>query len=135
MIDFPQARLITYPCVEHYGMIMVWYHPSNEPAEYDAICIDEFTENAADIQHFISFAEEPWKIYFYNTAILKIFGKKYESTKVSASIIFHGLGSTTLIRFDGNFGRLYLFHTNTPSEYTKLNVVFRVFAERKIPRF
>lgn len=163
---------------------MVWYHPSNDPPEYDAISIDElngerfeyrgvyhypninmhlqeFTENAADIQHFgplhsqmlipwtewsvpfvkvdhqpsFSFAEEPWKILFYNTAMLKIFGKIYESTKVTAEIIYHGPGCITLFRFDGNFGRLYLFHTNTPSEFTKLNVVFRVFAEAKISRF
>ena len=175
---------MTYPSVERYGMIMVWYHPSNDPPEYDAISIDElngdlfefrgvhhypnikmhlqeFTENAADIQHFgplhgqlivpwtewpvpfvyvhhqpsFSFADEPWKIFFYNTAMLKIFGKTYQSTQVSASIIFHGPGSVTLFRFDGDFGRLYLFHTNTPTEYTKLNVVFRVYAERKISRF
>ncbi|CAF3037159.1 unnamed protein product [Rotaria socialis] len=179
-----KACLQVYPSVERYGMIMIWYHPLNEPPHYEAICIEElfekrfefrgtyrypninmhlqeFTENAADIQHFgplhgqmlvpwtewcvpfvnihhtpsFSFVDEPWKIMFYNTAMLQIFGRKLESTKVDASIIFHGPGSITLFRFDGKFGRLYLFHTNTPCEYTKLNVVFRVFAERKISRF
>lgn len=164
-------------------MIMIWYHPLNEPPHYDALYIDElhtdrfryygtthfpgvrmhlqeFTENAADIQHFgplhgqmlipwtqypvpfihidhqpsFKFGDEKHILYFYNTAMLKIFGRKQESTKVDATILFYGPGGITLFRFDGPFGRLYLFHTNTPTDYTELNVEFRAFAETKISR-
>lgn len=173
----------TYSCVERYGMVMIWYHPLNEAPHYDAILIDElttdqfsyrgtyhypgirmhlqeFTENAADIQHFqplhgqmlipwtqyrvpiirvdhqpsSKFGDEPHLLYFYNTAMLQIFGRKYKSTKVDASIIFYGPGAITLFRFDGSFGRLYLFHTNTPTDYTELDVEFRAFVEPKISR-
>ena len=173
----------TYSCVERHGMIMIWYHPLNEPPHYDAICIDElltdrfelrgvyhypnvymhlqeFAENAADVQHFQPLHGQmliPWTqirvpyifvqhqaslgfdtnksyiAYFYDTAMLKIFGKEYQSTKVDASITFYGPGGITSFRFDGEFGRLYLFHTHTPTDYTELNVEFRAFVEKKIP--
>ena len=122
--------------------------------------LQEFAENAADNQHFqplhgqmmipwtewcvpfvfvshkasLEFDEKPYLAYFYDTAMIQIFGKKYESTKVEASITFYGPGGITLFRFDGEFGRIYLFHTHTPTDYTELDVGFRVYAERKIPR-
>ena len=123
--------------------------------------LQEFAENAADFQHFqplhgqmlipwtemrvpfvfvhhqasLEFDKEKSHIaYFYDTAMIKIFGKKYPSTKVDASITFYGPGGITLFRFDGEFGRLYLFHTHTPSGYTELDVEFRAFVQRKIPR-
>jgi cholesterol 7-dehydrogenase len=165
-------------------MVMIWYHPLNEPPHYDAICIDEllgdrfefrgayrypnihmhlqeFAENAADVQHFqplhgqmlipwtdfrvphvfvhhqasLEFSpDQPHIAYFYDTAMIRLFGKKYQSTKVDASITFYGPGGITLFRFDGEFGRLYLFHTHTPTDYTELDVEFRAYVERKIPR-
>lgn len=174
----------TYPCVERHGMVMIWYHPLNEPPHYDAILIDElngndfelrgvypypklymhlqeFAENAADVQHFDPLHGQmliPWTefrvpflyvnhkaslefdtnksyiAYFYDTAMLKVFGKSYPSTKVDASITFYGPGGITLFRFDGEFGRIYLFHTHTPTGYTELDVEFRVFTQRKISR-
>ncbi len=173
----------TYSCVERHGMVMIWYHPLNEPPHYDAICIDEllsnrfefrgvyrypkiqmhlqeFAENAADSQHFqplhgqmlipwtewrvpfvfvhhktsLEFSTKPYIAYFYDTAMIKFFGKVYESTKVEASITFYGPGGMTLFRFDGEFGRIYLFHTHTPTGYTELDVEFRAYVERKIPR-
>ena len=53
---------------------------------------------------------------------------------MNASITFHGPGGITLFRFDGEFGRIYLFHTHTPTSYTDLDVEFLAFVERKIPR-
>ncbi|CAF1604207.1 unnamed protein product [Rotaria magnacalcarata] len=179
-----KAKMQTYPCVERHGMVMIWYHPLNEPPHYDAICVDEllgdnfefrgvyrypnihmhlqeFAENAADVQHFhplhgnmcipwtelqvprvlihheasLKFStDEPHIVYFYDTAMLKLFGKKYESSKVDASITFHGPGGITLFRFDGGFGRIYLFHTHTPTDYMELDVEFRAYVEKKIPR-
>lgn len=123
--------------------------------------LQEFAENAADFQHFqplhgqmlIPWTERPvpfvfvhhqaslefdsnrpYVTYFYDTAMIKIFGKKYPSTKVDASITFYGPGGITLFRFDGEFGRIYLFHTHTPTDFTSLDVEFRAFVERKIPR-
>ncbi|CAF1378229.1 unnamed protein product [Adineta steineri] len=178
-----KAKMQSYPCVERHQMVMIWYHPSNEPPHYDAICIDElstsrfefrgvyrypnihmhlqeFAENAADVQHFqplhgqmlipwtewhvpfvkvhhqasLEFDEKPYLAYFYDTAMIQIFGKQYPSTKVDASITFHGPGGITLFRFDGSFGRIYLFHTHTPTGYTELDVEFLAFVETKIPR-
>lgn len=173
-----------YPCVDRYGMIMMWYHPLNEPPHYDAISIDdltddifeyrgaypypniqmhlqEFAENAADFQHFqplhgqvcipwthifvphlfiqhkaslVFDPDKPHIAYFYDTAMLKIFGKAYESTKADASITFYGPAGITLFRFDGAFGRIYLFHTHTPTDYLELDVQFRAFVQKKIPR-
>lgn len=123
--------------------------------------LQEFAENAADFQHFqplhgqmlipwteirvpyvfvqhkasLVFNEEKGHIaYFYDTAMLKIFDKLYPKTKVDASITFFGPGGITLFRFDGEFGRLYLFHTHTPTDFTQLDVQFRAFVQRKIPR-
>ena len=173
----------TYPCVERYGMVMIWYHPLNEAPHYDAISVDdlagnrfdfrgvyrfpnvrmhlqEFAENAADVQHFqplhgqmlvpwtqlrvpcvfvkhqasLEFDEKPYIAHFYDTAMLEIFGKKYPSTKVDASITFYGPGGITLFRFDGEFGRIYLFHTHTPTSLMELDVEFRAYVEHKIPR-
>ncbi|CAF3388318.1 unnamed protein product [Rotaria sp. Silwood1] len=179
-----KGKIQTYPCVERHGMIMIWYHPLNEPPHYDAICIDEllgdrfeyrgvhrypnihmhlqeFAENAADFQHFqplhgqmcipwtqlqvprifihhqasLEFSnDKPYIVYFYDTAMLKLFEKNYESTKIDASITFYGPGGITLFRFDGKFGRIYLFHTHTPTDYTELDVEFRAYVEKKIPR-
>ena len=174
----------TYHCVERYGMIMIWFHPLNESPHYDAISVEdltgnqfefrgaypyphiqmhlqEFSENAADFQHFqplhgqmlipwteirvpfvfihhtasLKFNEEHSHIaHFYDTAMLRIFGKNFPSTKVDASITFYGPAGITLFRFDGEFGRIYLFHTHTPTDFTELNVEFRAFVQRKIPR-
>ncbi len=173
----------TYPCVERHGMVMIWYHPLNEPPHYDAICIDElltdrfkfrgvyrypsvqmhlqeFAENAADVQHFqplhgqmlipwtewripfvfvhhkasLEFSDKSYLAHFYDTAMIRLFGKNYESTKVNASITFHGPGGITLFRFDGEFGTIYLFHTHTPIGYTELDVEFRAYVEQRIPR-
>ncbi|CAF0774791.1 unnamed protein product [Rotaria sordida] len=123
--------------------------------------LQEFSENAADVQHFQPLHGKmciPWTqlhiphvfvhhqaslefstdksyiVYFYDTAMLKLFGKIYESTKVDASITFYGPGGITLFRFDGKFGRVYLFHTHTPTNYTELDVEFRAYVEKKIPR-
>ncbi|CAF0749375.1 unnamed protein product [Didymodactylos carnosus] len=181
----PNANIFAYPCVEKYGMIMIWYHPNREPPHYDAISVNdiddntntfvargkykypnikmhlqEFAENSADSQHFgplhgtmiipwteilipfikidhtASFAlgYEKHIAYFYDTAMLKIFGEKYPKTKVDASIKFYGPGGITLFQFDGEFGRLYLFHCHTPTDYTCLDVEFLAFIEKKIPR-
>ncbi|CAF1963645.1 unnamed protein product [Rotaria magnacalcarata] len=179
-----KAKMHSYPCVERHGMVMIWYHPLNEPPQYDAICVDEllgdkyefrgnysypniqmhlqeFAENAADVQHFrplhgqmlipwtkirvplvyvhhtasLVFSDQTHIAYFYDTAMIQLFGKRYESTKVDASITFYGPGGITLFRFDGEFGRIYLFHTHTPTNYTELDVEFRAYVERKIPRF
>ena len=123
--------------------------------------LQEFAENAADVQHFqplhgqmlipwtelhvpkvfvyhqasLEFNQDkPYIAHFYDTAMLKIFGKTYPSTKVDASITFYGPGGITLFRFDGEFGRIYLFHTHTPVDYTDLDVEFRAYVQRKIPR-
>lgn len=174
----------TYPCVERHGMVMIWYHPLNEPPHYEAICVDEllgdqfefrgvyrypsiqmhlqeFAENAADFQHFqplhgqmlipwtnwhvpyvfvhhqasLEFdAEHPYIARFFDTAMIRIFGKNYESTKANASITFYGPAGITVFRFDIEFGRIYLFHTHTPTSFTELDVEFRAYVETKIPR-
>ena len=178
-----QAKIRTYPSAERHGMIMIWYHPFNEPPEYDALYIDEllsdrfefqrsysypgiqmhlqeFAENAADVQHFqplhgqllipwtewrvpfvhvihkasLEFSNESYITYFHDTAMLQIFGKQRESTKIDAKITFYGPGGITLFRFDGAFGRIYLFHTHTPTDYMELNVEFLAYSERKISR-
>jgi cholesterol 7-dehydrogenase len=88
------------------------------------------------IIHEASFAlgEDPHVAYFYNTACLSIFNKKFPSTTVKATIQFYGPGSIALFRFDGEFGTIYLFHTHTPDSYTSLDVEFIVYAQTKIPR-
>ncbi|CAF1065758.1 unnamed protein product [Adineta steineri] len=123
--------------------------------------LQEFAENAADFQHFqplhgqmlipwtqtcvpcvyvhhqasLEFStDKPYIAYFYDTAMLKIFGKTYESTKANASITFYGPGGITVFRFDLEIGRIYLFHTHTPTDYTELDVEFRAYVETKIPR-
>ncbi|KAG2393287.1 hypothetical protein C9374_006818 [Naegleria lovaniensis] len=72
--------------------------------------------------------------YFKNQACLEVFGKKLPSTTVDAQITFFGPGGITLFQFDGSFGRIYLFHTHTPTSITSLDVGFVCFAENKIPR-
>lgn len=174
----------SYPCVERHGMVMIWYHPKDEPPHYDAISVDEllgdrfefrgaysypnlnmhlqeFAENAADVQHFqplhgqviipwtqirvpyvhihhtasLEFGSESHLAYFYDTAMVQMFGKRYKSTKMDASITFYGPGGITLFRFDAGFGRLYFFHTHTPTDYTELDVQFRVYVEKKVSRW
>lgn len=89
------------------------------------------------IIHKASFELSPTEkhiAYFKNQACLEVFGRKLTSTKVDAQITFYGPGGLTLFQFDGNFGRIYLFHTHTPTGVTSLDVGFVAFAENKIPR-
>ena len=56
--------------------------------------------------------------------MLEIVGRRCKSPKVNATVIFHGSGAIPLFRSDGSFGRLYLFHANTKTEYTEFDVEF-----------
>ncbi len=54
------------------------------------------------VQHKASleFSNKTYLAYFYDTAMIKVFGKQYQSTKCDVSTIFYGLGSITLFRFE-----------------------------------
>ncbi|EFC49839.1 Rieske non-heme iron oxygenase family protein [Naegleria gruberi] len=77
---------------------------------------------------------DPHIAYFTNKACLEIFGKKLTSTTVNARIELFGPAGIALFRFDGSFGRIYLFHTHSPKSKTNLDVGFVAYAEKKIPR-
>jgi len=184
------SSIYSWPTVERYGMVMVWYHSNRESPDYDAIQIPEldgdkfiagssyiyenvkmniqdFAENSADVQHFAPLHGKmllPWSgprsifgrsihvpfveiihkadfllsndekhvAYFTNSACLSVFGRKITSTTVNAKITFYGPCGITLFQFDGSFGKIYLFHTHTPTSATSLDVGFLVFSERKI---
>jgi cholesterol 7-dehydrogenase len=123
--------------------------------------LQEFAENTVDVQHFdilhgrmtipwtkilipfiridhtstFSLGKEKHEIEFGDNACLKIFGYKVPGTKVVAKILFYGPGSITLFQFDASFGRTYLWHTHTPNDLMDQNVMFSVWAEKKVPRF
>ena len=62
--------------------------------------------------------------------MLNIVDRRYEPTKVAVTIIFHGPGPVTLFCFDGSFGRLHLFHANTPTDYVDFVVEFLTVVAR-----
>lgn len=39
-----KGKLFTYPVVERNGMVLVWYHPNNEPPSWEIPEIEQFTD-------------------------------------------------------------------------------------------
>ena len=122
----------------------------------------EFAENSVDFQHFVPLHgnmlvpwtqipipgvdvhhEPNWRIdeerqyvaYFENHATLRVLGKLIPRTSADAQITFFGPGGVVyfLIRVP-DAGDILIYQTHLPLEPMALDVQFRWFADKKMPR-
>jgi cholesterol 7-dehydrogenase len=124
--------------------------------------IIEFAENSVDFAHFVPIhsrmrlpwtsipvpgieiehaaaweldEERPHVTYFFDTAVLRIFGKRVERAGANARATFTGPGSVVNFRFDiQGVGGIELYQTHLPISPLEQQVDFHWFADRKIPR-
>ncbi len=78
----------------------------------------------------------PWKMYFFDTAALRIFGRRVERAGASARISFFGPGGVVTFRFTvPNGGEIEMYQTHLPVGPLEQQVNFRWFADRRLPRW
>jgi len=122
----------------------------------------EFAENSADRAHFqrvhgqmrfpwtrlrvpgVGIEHEPdwrldpdvpWKMYFLDNAVLRIFGRRVEAAGAGARITFFGPGSLVKFRFTlADRGDIEMYQTHLPIGPLEQEVNFRWFADRRLPR-
>ncbi len=122
----------------------------------------EFAENSVDFAHFAAIHgqmmlpwtgiripgveiehDADWKLdpdrphvsYFFDRAVLRVFGRKIERTRANAVIEFIGPGSVVLFRFSiPDVGEIVMFQTHLPVAPLEQQVDFHWLADVKIPR-
>lgn len=78
----------------------------------------------------------PWKMYFQDDAVLRIFGRRVEAVGASALVTFFGPGSLVRFRFTiPHRGNIELYQTHLPVSPLEQQVNFRWFADRRLPRW
>ena len=77
-----------------------------------------------------------WKMYFLDTAVLRIFGRRVEATGAHARISFFGPGGLVKFRISmPGRGDVVVYQTHLPLGPLEQRVVFRWFADRRLPRW
>ena len=77
----------------------------------------------------------PWKMYFLDNAVLRIFGRRVEAAGASARISFFGPGSLVKFRFAiPGRGDIEMYQTHLPVGPLEQQVNFRWFADRRLSR-
>lgn len=80
--------------------------------------------------------EVPWKMYFFDNAVLRIFGRRVERAHGSARISFYGPGSVVKFRFTIlDKGDVEMYQTHLPVGPLEQQVDFQWFADRRLPRW
>ena len=122
----------------------------------------EFAENSADPAHFPSIhgqmrfpwtqlrvpgvqiehetewrvdSQVPWRMYFLDNTVLRIFDRRIDATRASARVTFYGPGGLVSFRItipDG--GDIEMYHMHLPVRPLEQQVNFRWFADRRLPR-
>ena len=78
----------------------------------------------------------PWKMYFYDEASLRIFGRRVERAGASARITFFGPGSVVKFRFTlPGKGEVAMYQTHLPVGPLDQQVDFQWFADRRLSRW
>lgn len=77
----------------------------------------------------------PWKMYFFDKAVLRILGRRVERAGASARIAFFGPGGVVKFRFTiPGRGDIEMYQTHLPVGPLEQQVNFRWFADRRLPR-
>ncbi|MCY4128207.1 MAG: Rieske 2Fe-2S domain-containing protein [Gammaproteobacteria bacterium] len=90
------------------------------------------------IEHDTDWYVDPdidWKMYFVDKAMLTVFGRRIQKAGASAVISFFGPGSVVKFRFTvPKLGEIEMYQTHLPVGPLELQVNFRWFADRRLPR-
>ena len=77
----------------------------------------------------------PWKMYFFDNAVLRILGRRVERAGAHARIAFFGPGGVVKFRFTmPGRGDIEMYQTHLPVGPLEQQVDFRWFADRRLPR-
>ena len=80
--------------------------------------------------------EIPWKMYFFDNANLRIFGRLIAGAGATARISFFGPGGVVKFRFAiPGRGDIEMYQTHLPIRPLEQQVDFRWFADRRLPRW
>ncbi len=76
----------------------------------------------------------PWKMHFFDDAVLRVFGRRVESSGASAHITFYGPGIAKFRFTLPGRGDIEMYQTHLPLGAMEQHVHFEWFAHRRLPR-